>query len=441
MMKDYVRLGITTVSSPLEFGADEAPAALERLQQAFAEANFAGLELYASARPVTDPASAVEAGRYFYDRHVDAVCVLATSWYEDYLVLDLLEERNVPIIAWGRPGMETGSLCGMQQLGFILKQLGQPYCFLFDQVGATASLRRAWDYAQAAALRQRLRRARIGYLGHRVEGMTETTGHELALKKMFGPRVVGLDSQVFLEKAARVVPASVTEPWERLKGEVGRVTATHEAGIEAMQVYTALKETIRENGLAAMAVGCYPHLMGKVCLPISLLAEEGMPLACEGDVNGALGMLILTGLTGQPVHNTDLLDPIPAENTIVFSHCGNGGFSLAASPADIHLAPVRLMNRGVCCQFPARPGPVTLLNIVPTMGGYRLAVMSGEAIETDMVFPGNPLRVRFQSDYRDILAWIAEEGLGHHWMGAYGDLYRPLQDLAGMLGCELLSLA
>jgi hypothetical protein len=92
----------------------------------------------------------------------------------------------------------------------------------------------------------------------------------------------------------------------------------------------------------------------------------------------------------------------------------------------------------VCALFPARPGPVTLLNIVASMTGYRMATLFGEAIETDMVFPGNPLRVRFRSDYREILAWIAEEGLGHHWMAAYGDVRRPLADLAHMVGASVL---
>ena len=132
-----------------------------------------------------------------------------------------------------------------------------------------------------------------------------------------------------------------------------------------------------------------------------------------------------------------MLDPIPAENAIVFSHCGNGGFSLAESSKQIVLAPVRLMDSGVAALFPARPGSVTLVNLVATISGYKMAVLLGEATETDVIFPGNPLRVRFKSDYRNILDWIVEEGLGHHWMAGYGDIRRPLSDLARMIGCEL----
>jgi L-fucose isomerase-like protein len=442
-MPRAIRLALTAVASPLEVGAQDAPALLARLQEGFAAAAYAGLELCVSDGPLGTPEQAVAAGRRFYDLRVDVLCVVAASWFEDYLVLDLLEECRVPVVLWARRGMETGALCGMQQLSFMLRQLGIPSCFLFGEPGDETSVDRAWQFAQAAALQSYLRRARIGHLGHRVEGMTETTAHELALKKIFGPRVVGIDSHVFLERVARADRAQATMAWHALKGRAGRVTATEEAGVEALQVYAALHDVIDELGLAAVAVGCYPHLMGKVCLSGSLLGEQGISMACEGDVNGALGMIMLTRLTDEGVapHNTDLLDPIPAENSIVYSHCGSGCFALAANQESIALGPVRLMDRGVCSLFPARPGPVTLVNIVASMSGYRMAALYGEAVETDMIFPGNPLRVRFAPDYRDILAWIAREGLGHHWMAGYGDVRVPLADLSQMVGCEWLSMA
>ncbi|MFB3923266.1 MAG: hypothetical protein ACE145_16210 [Terriglobia bacterium] len=430
------RLGVVTVCNPLEVGAGQAPALLDQMHMAFKTASLPQLEVIRPHHPVTDPTSAVHAGRYFREQRVDALCVLAASWFEDYLVLDMLEECDVPLATWARPGMETGSLCGMQQLGYVLKQLEKPFCFLFGEVGEPNSVQRVWQYAVAAALRHQLRRARIGWLGHRIQGMTEITPHELALKKLLGPRVVPIDSQVFLERASKVPEKSVEDDWERLKGQVGQVTATKTAGIDSLQVYTALKDMVEELGLAAVAAGCYPHLMGRVCLAASLLGEEGIPVSCEGDVNAAVGMLILTRITGQPVHNTDFLDPIPAENAIVFTHCGSGGFSLAAKPSSINLGPVRLMNRGLCCLFPARPGSVTLINIVPTLGGYRIAGLYGEAVETDMVFPGNPLRVRFATDFEQIISWVAHEGLGHHWMAGYGDSRRTIADLAEMTGCE-----
>jgi hypothetical protein len=33
-----------------------------------------------------------------FQQHVDVMALVATSWFADYLVLDMLEECNVPIL-------------------------------------------------------------------------------------------------------------------------------------------------------------------------------------------------------------------------------------------------------------------------------------------------------------------------------------------------------
>jgi L-fucose isomerase-like protein len=431
-----IRLGLAIVASPLEVGADKASILLEELQAILSKTH---LELYPYHQPVNSPKDAINAGRMFHDKRVHAICVISASWFEDYLVLDMLEECDVPIIVRGLPGMETGSLCGTQQLGFMLRQLCKSYIVIYDGLNSESALKQVMEYSSASMVRYRLRRSRIGYLGHRVEGMTETTVHELALKKIFGPRVVSIDTSVFLENVSSLIPDA--EKWIEIKNQVGKVISKDEDCLESMNVYATLKSVIEEKMLDAVAIGCYPHLMGKVCLSASLLGEEGIPIACEGDVNGALGMMILSWLTSEPVHNTDLLNPIPEDNAIVFSHCGSGGFSLAKSRDEITLAPVRLMDRGLCCLFTAKPGDVTLLNIIPTIDSYKIAVLEGVALETDMVFPGNPLKVQFKSDYRNILSWIIDEGLGHHWMAVYGLHKDEIDDLASMVGCEMICSA
>ncbi|HPS52161.1 MAG TPA: hypothetical protein PLK08_01295 [Phycisphaerae bacterium] len=47
-----------------------------------------------------------------------------------------------------------------------------------------------------------------------------------------------------------------------------------------MKVYLAIKELIEEFQLDALTVGCYPDLMDRVCMAASLLADDGIPLAC-----------------------------------------------------------------------------------------------------------------------------------------------------------------
>lgn len=408
-------VGVASVSSPLEVGADRAPQIALDLARVVENVGCDVLQLGS----VGTPDQAVAAGRKATEEHVDAVVFAPVSWFEDYLVLEFLEECSAPILLWPLPGMETGALCGAQQITCYLKQLEHPYSAVFGEIDDANCLTKAQRFLRAAVLKNRLRRARIGFAGHRVPGMTETAPNEFLLKKAVGPIVMPLDLPILLERSTQMPDDEAMQRWKDLVTRAGSCKVTEEDGLYAMKVYAALYEMIQEYGLDAVTVGCYPHLMGKVCMSIALLADQGIPLACEGDVNGAVGQLMLTLLTGTPTHSTDWLDPLEDE-TVVFSHCGSGSFSLAEKQADIQLTPVRLMDQGVCAIFPARPGPVTLLNLMTKPDGYQLALLEGEAVRTEMVFPGNPVRVRFSQPLPEVMEWIFSEGIGHHWMIGYG---------------------
>ena len=423
------RVGVASLSSPLEVGADRAPGAAESLARVLAEAGCDVVPL-----GVVDTAeAAVAAGRKLAEGHVNAVALTPVCWCEDYLVLDMLEECAVPVLFWPLPGMETGALCGAQQTACFLSQLGAPCSLVFGEHGNAECLAEAMTFLRAAALKRRLRRARVGLAGHRVGGMTHTAPNEFALKKAIGPRVVHLDLPDLLDRARSASEDDAAGRWNDLLACVGSSRVSEADGVDSMKVYSAIREAVAEYGLDALTVGCYPHLMGRVCLAASLLADEGVPLACEGDVNGAVGMLMLQLLTGGPTHCTDWLDPLP-DGSVVFTHCGSGSFSLAERREGIVIDSVRLMGQGACALFPAKPGPVTLLGLVPKGEGYQCAVLEGDALPTDMVFPGNPVRVDFGRPVKDVIAWIHAEGVGHHWMIGYGHVAAELRAWAKLAG-------
>jgi L-fucose isomerase-like protein len=242
-----------------------------------------------------------------------------------------------------------------------------------------------------------------------------------------------------LKRASEAGGDDAAKLWRKVVERSAACKVPEADGLDSMKVYAALKELVEQERLDALTIGCYPHLMGRVCLAASLLADDGVPFACEGDVNGAVGQLMLALLTGQPTHHADWLEPLGGE-TVVLTHCGSGSFSLAEDANEITLAPVRLMNQGVCALFPAKTGPVTLLNLMPVGGGlapgdgYQLAMLEGEAVSTEMVFPGNPLRVRLPHAMSGVLDWIHDEGIGHHWAAGYGHVgneVRAWADIAG----------
>lgn len=425
-------VGVGSLSSPLEVGADSAVKAVSDLANTLRETGCDVIEIGS----IDNPQKAVTAGRKAAEAHVHCVAFAVTSWCEDYLVLDLLEECNVPVLLWSLPGMETGALCGTQQLSAYLKQLGVAYHCVYGEFEQAEAISRARVFLRAATLKKRLRLARIGFGGHRATGMTEVSANEIALKKAIGPRIVPLDLPQLLELAKEMPGEKAMQKWKEVVSKSAFCKVSEADGLDSMKVYLAVKQLVDEHLLDALTIGCYPHLMGRVCLASSLLADEGVPLGCEGDVNGAVGQLILTLLTDQPTHNTDWLEPLE-DGTMVFTHCGSGSFSLAEKKEDITLSPVRLMDRGVCALFPARAGIVTLLSLIPRGNYYQIAILRGEAIPTKMVFPGNPLRVRFSQPVSELIDWIHDEGIGHHWMAGYGDVSSEIRTLASVTGQDI----
>jgi len=426
------RVGVGSLASPLEVGAELAAEAAANLAERLENAGC----IVVAVGAIDTPARATAAGRRLAEEHVDAIGLAPASWFEDYLVLDLLEECSQPLLLWPLPGMEIGALCGTQQSTAYLKQLQHPYKSVFDDVADNACLTKAMSFLRAAALKSHLRRARIGMAGNHINGMTHTAPNEFMLKKVIGPRVVFLDLPLLLKSAGDKPEQKARERWQELVGRAGKCEVAEAEGIDAMRVHAALEELIQEHGLDALTIGCYPHLMGRVCIAASLLADKGIPMACEGDVHGAIGQLMLSLLTDQPTHNTDWLEPME-DGTVIFTHCGAGSFSLAARKSDVSLSSVRLMGQGVCALFPAKPGPVTLIGFVAQPAGYQCALLEGEALDAEMVFPGNPVRVRFDRPTSQIIDWIHEQGIGHHWMIGYGHLGAHIRDWANIIGDEL----
>ena len=429
------KVGLAVVYHPYEEGAEEAPELFSKTRNVL---NNLGLDIVPAEKSVHDTRTAIEAGKKFRGEHVDLICLPLATWSSDYVVLDMLEQMDAPVITWAFPGINTGSLCGVQQIDCVLKELNKEHKFVY---GDDEKARRGiLAYSRAVALKNKLRNVRIGLIGYRTEGMTEVTFDEYALKSVFGPRVIHVGIHELRDRVEEIPVEEARVFWEKVKKNVGRVTANEDEGVYSSKVYLTLKQLIRECGLSGFATECYPKLMGQVCLAHSLLSEEGVVAACEGDVNSALAMLMLYELTGFPVHNTDLLAVYEEDNSVLFSHCGSGGFSLAERRKDINLGPVRLAHRGVCVLFPSKPGKVTLVNLVGRKDTYRMCVVSGKAIHTEMVFPGNPIRVKISIAVNKFLKTIAEEGFGHHWMIGYGDVRTELTYLASLNGVKIVSI-
>jgi L-arabinose isomerase len=432
-------VGLVVAYAPLEVGWDISSALLDEARKTFAALP---LEVHAAPEPVSDPATALAAAEGLSRANIEAVVWLAATWSFDSTALEFLRACPVPLLAWGLPGMETGSLCGSQQLVSVLRELGRPCGFVHGALDDPAAHAAVLDFARASAAARRLSKARFGMLGHRTAGMTEVTFQEYDLFEQFGALVYYKGIDRLRDEMNAVPEADAAKLWREVKGRCGRCNVEDACGITAMRCYRALRDWVNPGsaGLGGIAVGCYPDLMGIVCLACGLLAEEGIATSCEGDINSLVLTAAMQVMSGRPIHNTDLLFADAKENTCTFSHCGNSAISLAERKEDIRLEHVRLMDQGVVSLYPGAPGRVTLANLCGRKGSYRLACYTGEAVPTEMVFPGIPVKVRLDVPVEAFLRDTALFGAGHHWMIACGDISAALSGFARLTHLKTLGL-
>ncbi len=418
-----IKVALVSLACPVEVGYDQA---LPLLNETVETMNKQGVDCFNTGVVMHDLDTVRLAAEKLKGNDCDVLMISIATWSEDHHLLDLLSYVDMPLILRAYPAFDTGSLCCAHQISAVFRDIGKTCEFVYGDADDETCVQEIKTIATAYALKNSMAKTRVGAIGGRVKGMTEIAYDEFAIKEKLGSRVVNLDETEMLNKVNAITDEEAQALLEENKGVLSpcKVTATKESMLESIKFYKALKDLANEYELQALSVKCYTTYMGKICLGYSLLAEEGIVGSCEGDVTNALTMKLLYDLSGKPINNTDLLYPDEKANTILFAHCGSSGFSIAEG--EIDLAPVRLMERGVCTKFLVKPGKVTAVNICGHGDKFRLSYMVGDAIPCGMEFPGNPVKIKFDKPVSKINREIMDNGIGHHWMVAYGDFSKEL---------------
>jgi L-fucose isomerase-like protein len=428
-------VGVYGVLEKTEEGWHEAEALIETVR---GQLSSAGLDVRPAPELVADESSAARAARFLKNEDPDLILAVIITWSFDHLSLQILKQVDRPLAILAVPGIRSGSIVGAHQLGSYLTDLDIEHCIFYGPPKRSETFTQLTAYARAAAVKRRLELGKLGFVGRRTPGMTPIAFDEVEITRLFGPQVNSYGWEEIESRADSVSPDAVAEAVRRMKSLAGTVESADQALQHSLRLYLALRSLSEENGILAFGLGCYPHYAGIACIITGLLSEDGIPTACEGDMNSAILMYLLQQFSGEPVHFGELLELDEKENTIVTSHCGCASPSLAVRTEDVALTPVRLFERGVCIKFPAKASPsATFANLVGRKGTYRLCAVEGTAVQTEMVFEGNPVKMKPNLSLTDLLDVINEHGFGHHWMMGYahaGAELRAFCRLSGIRG-------
>ena len=232
------------------------------------------------------------------------------------LICDICGETKGLIILY--PTFSDNSFASCLEAFSKLKRTRENIRLVLEKNGK--AIEKVAFYAKIIGAIKELDGSKLGVIGGISAWLVATTENRELTKKKLGVRTVEVSMDELLD-ASNEVP--VEEAKEHSKEVLPKFDKTIEPSneeiLEAIRIYRATKRLVEEKDLSAVTIKCF-DLIGPAkntaCLALSLLSDEGIVAACEGDIDSALTMMIVKQLTTQPALMANLNDVNLEENII-----------------------------------------------------------------------------------------------------------------------------
>jgi L-fucose isomerase-like protein len=383
--------------------------------------------------------------RHFIEKDVDAVfCPHCNFGTEDAVTL-AAKKIGKPVLLWGprdeAPSADgerlRDSQCGLFATSKVMQRFGVKFSYITNSRLDTKVFENGFlNFLRAANAVKHFKGARIGQVSTRPRDFYSVVINEGELMEKFGVQVVPID----LTKIIGEVKSSLSSPSEKLKETAAAMIKTADfSGMdkELPRKLAALKLAIKKwsdtENLGAVAFQCWDALQEELglcsCFVHAELTDDGLPIACETDIHGALSSLLLQacGHFKQPTFFADLTIRHPEnDNAELLRHCGPFPASLAEGKRKINKHFVLPSHAEGVCNWKLKDGHVTVGRFDGVNGKYSLFCGEGKTV------PG-PFNQGTYT-YLEVNDWpLWEEKLIygpyiHHVSCAYGSLATTLHE-------------
>jgi L-fucose isomerase-like protein len=403
---------------------------------------------------IQNETEAEQASRKFMEAQVDVILAHSITFSLGSIIPGIAVKLRVPVIFWSEPEppmtggrIAANSFCAANMNAHALWKMNLKYSLVYGDI-ETAIPKLKLQLKTISCIKQ-LRNIRIGSAGGRVPGFYTSNFNELAMREKFGTEVEGITLLELVKLAESIQGEELTEAVAHVKGNCNCSVSAEDMD-KAGALFTAFKRLTEKYRLDAWTVRCWPEFSDiygiGVCHVLGCLTKSGVPTACEGDVYGAVAMLMVKSLSGSDAFFCDLISFDENGDTGLFWHCGAAPVSLCKPGCIPELCKHSIIDgggkKGVAVEFPLKSGPVTIIRISETRngGGYRLLSIAGEGIDTGQLLHGTPLTVKFNRPAEDLVEKLVESGFEHHYVLCYGDIRKELRLFAKLLDLELMEL-
>lgn len=328
-----------------------------------------------------------EQTRLCTERGAKSIVYMTGTWILAQHVVDAVKDLTLPFGIWGIPEAASFSSVGANVLHGTFDEMGIRHQLFYGMPEEESVLKEICDFAQAAAIREKLRGARLGLLGGRAISAYPTTADPIQIKRVFGVEVDHIDQMVLLQKAQAASGEECGRIAAGIKEKYGSVKVPEETLRKTAAIYLALKEIIAQYGLDMVSVKCIGEFMdsySSCCLALSMLNDEGYICGCQCNINAMISGYILSNLSGTPHFFGDVNMVDRKEAVARMINCGSVPGKLAENSQEIQIVEqyeYMGTGRGACTYFCCKEGPVTFGTLGRKNGDYVMHIASGTAFK------------------------------------------------------------
>jgi L-fucose isomerase-like protein len=379
---------------------------------------------------------------------VDIVIYQSVTFADAEFIEKATEILPQPVIVWSVREPSVGgrlrlnSLTGGNSTCHTLKVHGRSYRFLFGNPDEKLLQNRLSTYLKTEDVVNQLASLTIGVVGEHPPGFYFSGTDETALKETIGVNIHHMDLFSAFKKCVELPKEEWLPAIERAEQQVIGLNRSDETVEKFAQFTTYIKKYIKQHGINALAVRCWPDFFNELgaaaCSTLSQFTEDGVVSACESDIHGSISMYILQELGGGAPYLGDLVHLNEENNSVTFWHCGAGAYSLANPKTGARPGVHPNRTLGFTMEFGLKSGIVTIARLSKVSEGYRLFIMKGEALDTPQQFAGTSVEVKLESDAMETLYGLMDEGLEPHYALVYADVADQLVDVSKRLGIDTI---
>lgn len=373
---------------------------------------------------------------------IDALFTPHCDFGEEQCAAGVAAALKVPTLVWGardeRPNTDEGrgrdTQCGMFACTKVMLRYGVKYSYIWNCETESDDFKNGFDsFLRVVSVVKTVQGLRIAKFGARPVPFMSVTANEGDLMTRFGITTVPIAPT---EIAARADEIAAGDPrfapyLADVKARMDTSSMEEDKVARAAAVKLAVGDLMEQYGCAAGAMECWsatPILGVPICMTLGEMADEGMPISCETDVNGAVTLAILHAVTlgKESEFLADLTIRHPEnENAELLWHCGPFPYSLKDPACKARLV-------GGQERFEMKKGDITLCRFDDIDGKYYLFGGEGRAVdgpETTGTY------VWFEAG--NWKRWEEKLIFGpyiHHVGGVYGNYKKVLREAARYLG-------